>query len=481
MQNALQTMDLYRGTSITCLYNIPESLENPTSHDDLVQTVELAVADTINQHPLLQVGLVNEKSKRAAWSRIHQMNLADHIEWQLVNQLDDYHDTLKELTQRHLDTKFENRATRPGWRLVVLKLEEQNLLEIMFVWCHTNCDGTGGKIFHESLLQSLNSVTTIGSQISLENHIYQTTASAQNMLPPQEIIAKYRITPKFALNSVWHELKPSMFVSKSTYDYVSWADITRTPCKTQLRTLTIRQATLQKLLTACRSHKTTLTGLLHGITLVCLAGQLPESKIASMMAETPLSLRRFIKPEAEASPTIDPKRLIGNYVTKMEHHFGKDLVHKIWRLTQSVDVEERFTILEKDMWAAAVLVRQEIQAKLDLGLKNDLVGLMAVVGDWEKYMEDEMAKPRTASWLITNLGEIDGVCNSEDQSCWSIQRAKFSLAAGVTSPIFNISVITAKGNDLCIDVSWQDSLIDSVIGDRLTEGIHKWLDYITRS
>ncbi|KAJ4002777.1 Alcohol acetyltransferase [Fusarium irregulare] len=472
-------MDLYRGTSITCLYSIPESLRNPASHDDLVLTVELAVADTIDQHPLLQVGLVNERSKRAAWSRIGQVNFANHIERQLVNQLDNYHDSLRDLTQRHLDTKFGNRATRPGWRLVVLKLEGQNLLEIMFVWCHTNCDGTGGKIFHESLLRSLNSVMIGATQISLENHIYQTTASAQNMLPPQEVIAKYRITPKSALDSVWHELKPPIFVSKSTY--VSWADITRTPCKTQLRTLTIGQTTLQKLLTACRSHKTTLTGLLHGIMLVCLVGQLPESKIASIMAETPLSLRRFIKPEAKASPTIDPKRLIGNYVTKMEHDFGKDLVNRIWRLIQTVDVEEQFTILEKDMWAAAILVRQEIQAKLELGLKNDLVGLMAVVGDWEKYMKDEMAKPRTASWLITNLGEIDGICKSEDRSCWSIQRSKFSLAAGVVSPMFNISVITAKGNDLCIDVSWQDGLIDSAIGDRLIEGIHKWLDYIARS
>ncbi|KAF4955653.1 hypothetical protein FSARC_11801 [Fusarium sarcochroum] len=478
-QNSLQTMDLYRGTSITCLYHIPESLRNSTSHNDLVHTLELAVADTINQHPLLQVGIVNERTRRAAWSRIDQVNLADHIEWKLINPLDNYDDTLQELSQRHLDTKFENRATRPGWRLVVLELEEQNLLEIMFVWCHANCDGTGGKIFHETLLQSLNSVMTGACQVSLENHFYRTTASAENMLPQQEIIAKYRITPKFALNSIWHELKPPMFVSKSTY--VSWADITTAPCKTQLRTLCISQVTLQKVLAACRSHKTTLTGLLHGITLVCLVGQLSESKIASIMAETPLNLRRFIKPESKASPTIDPARLIGNYVTRMEHHFGKGLVSKIWRLTQSVGVEERFTALEQDMWAAAVLLRQDIQAKLDLGLKNDVVGLMAVVTDWEKYQKDELAKPRAASWLITNLGEIDGVCKAEDKSCWSIERSKFSLAAGVTSPMFNISVISAKSNDLCIDVSWQDGLIDSAIGDRLIEGIDKWLNHVASS
>ncbi|KAM0546622.1 hypothetical protein ACHAPJ_010760 [Fusarium lateritium] len=379
LQNSLQTMDLYRGTSITCLYNIPESLRNPTSHDDLVQTLEHAVADTISRHPLLQVGIIKERTRRAAWSRIDQVNLAEHIQWKIINPLDSYDNTLQDLTQGHLDTKFENRATRPGWRLVVLKLDDRNLLEVMFIWCHANCDGTGGKIFHETLLQSLNSVMTGTCQTSLENHIYQTTASAENMLPQQEIIAKYRITPKFALTSVWHELKPPIFVSKSTY--VSWADITRAPCKTRIRSLRIGQVTLQEVLSACRSHKTTPTGLLHGIKLVCLVGELPESKIASVMAETPLNLRRFIKPENKASPPTDPTRLVGNYVTRMEHHFGKGLVNKIWNLTQSVNAEERFTALEEDVWATAALVRQEMQVKLDLGLKNDLVGLMAVVGD----------------------------------------------------------------------------------------------------
>ncbi|KAM0237052.1 hypothetical protein ACHAP5_009150 [Fusarium lateritium] len=469
-------MDIYHGTTITCLYSVPESLRHPTPHDNLVQTLELAVANTIDQHPLLQVGIINERTKRAAWSRIDQVNLTDYIEWHFVNPRDNYNNTLRELTQRQLDTKFENRATRLGWRLIVLKLEEQNLLEIMFVWCHANLDGTGGKIFHQSLLHSLNLVMTGTCQTSLENHIYQTTVSAQNMLPSQEVIAKYRISPKFALNTIWDELKPPVFVSKSTY--VSWADITRTPCKTQVRSLRVNQTTLQKVLTACRSHKTTLTGLLHGITFVCLVGQLPESKIGSMMAETPLDLRRFITPEDKASPIIDPGKLIGNYVTQMKHDFGKGLVNKIWRLTQNVDAEQQLTALETDMWATAVRVRQEIQAKLDLGLKNDAVGLMAAVSNWEKYQKDEMAKPRVVSWLITNVGQIDGICKAGEESCWSIERCKFSITAGITWPMFSLSVISAKGHDLCIDVTCQDGLIDSAIGDRLVEGIEKWLNYV---
>ncbi|KIL83647.1 hypothetical protein FAVG1_13130 [Fusarium avenaceum] len=475
-QNSFQTMDIYRGTSITCLYNIPESLLDPSSHDNLVQTLELAVANTLNQHPLLQVGIINERTRRAAWSRIDQVNLADYIEWHVVDALDNYDDTLREITQQQLDTKFENRATRFGWRLVVLKLKEQNLLEIMFVWCHANLDGTGGKIFHECLLHSLNSVMTGACQISLENHIYQTTASAQNMLPSQEVLANYRITPKFALNTIWDELKPPMFVSKSTY--VSWADISKAPCKTQVRSLHVNQITLQKILTASRSHKTTLTGLLHGITFVCLVSQLPEYKIGSMIAETPVDLRRFITPQDKTPPTIDPGKLIGNYVTQMKHVFGKELVNKIWRLSQTVDVEQQFTALESDMWATAVRVRQEIQAKLDLGLKNDAVGLMAAVSDWEKYQQDELAKPRVVSWLITNVGQIDGLYKVDEKSCWSIDRCKFSITAGITWPMFSISVISAKGHDLCVDVTCQDGLIDAVIGDRLVEGINKWLNYI---
>ncbi|KAM5365313.1 hypothetical protein ACJZ2D_011096 [Fusarium nematophilum] len=76
---SLQMLELCCGTMVTCLYNIPQDLRN--SHEKLVNVVELAVADTLAQHPLLQVGLVGERTRKPAWVQLDQVDLAQQIEW----------------------------------------------------------------------------------------------------------------------------------------------------------------------------------------------------------------------------------------------------------------------------------------------------------------------------------------------------------------------------------------------------------------
>ncbi|KAM0426066.1 hypothetical protein ACHAPT_008697 [Fusarium lateritium] len=465
-------MELVGSYVVTSLYRIPQHLRDP--HDKLVDALEAGVADTVLKHPLLQVGVTGEKPKRLALSQLGEINLQNVIVWKTVEHDDKYDAKLNEITNRELDTKFNNMAGLPGWRLIVQELKAQNLLEIMFIWNHIHLDGNGGKIFHESLLQSLNSP----NHTPLVNHTFKTTTTADNILPPQNTIARYRITPGFAATTVWQELKPPMLESKSSY--VSWADITRTPRKTQIRSLSVDNETTQKVLTACRSHKTTLTGLLHAAVFMSLAHQLPEEKMASIIAQTPLNLRRFIKPDPKAFSGLEPKQLIGNYVTMMDHDLKKSLVKKAREQSRSASDEERLGALEEQMWSAAVFIRQEIQDKLDVGLKNDVAGLMWVVKDWDKFHEDEMKKPRTSSWLVTNVGAIDGQPKGDDASHWTIERSKFSVSAGVVGAAFHFSVISVKGKKLCIDLAWQDGISDAGIADRLIADVENWLHYVAQ-
>ncbi|KAH7252990.1 alcohol acetyltransferase [Fusarium solani] len=469
-QTSLLTMELSCGPIVTSLYRIPEHLRD--SHDKQVDALEAVVADTIRKHPLLQVGVIGEKTKRPSWIQLDEINLKNHIVWKTADPNDEYDAKLNEITRQELDTTFGNFATRPGWRLLVLELEGQNLLEVMFIWNHMCTDGNGGKIFHESLLESLNTPNLP----SLENHVFKTTTTAENMLPPQNVIAKYKITPKFAAATVWQELKPPMLESKTAY--VSWADITRTPRKTQIRGFNVDNESTQKILSACRSHKTTLTGLLHAAAFMSLVHQLPEEKLASIISQTPLNLRRFIKPNPKAHSGLEPKQLIANYVTMMDHVFKKSLVQKVRQQSRSVGDEERFSALEEEMWSAAVFIRGEIKDKLDLGLKNDLVGLMGVVGDFDKFHRDELKKPRTASWLVSNVGVIDGQNDGDEASHWSIERSKFSLSACVVGCLFNIGVVSVKGKDLFVDLTWQDGIVDTGIADQLIADLEKWLRHV---
>lgn len=473
----MQVTSTYNMTSITCQYKIPENLRDPASHEKLVQFFELAVADTVNQHPLLQVGLIGERTKKPTWIQLDQLDFSQHIEWEIVTDMTTFDKKLEDLTLQKLDNRITDYSVRPGWRIVVLKLEELGILEAMFVWNHIQADGTGARIFHQTLLGSLNSLANGPELPPLENHIWKTTVSVKTMLPPQEVLAKYRITPGFAASTIWKELKPPMFVSKSAF--VSWAAVTQKPNKTGIRSLTVNDDTVRKLLAACRTHKTTVTGLMHGIAFVSLASQVEDDKVASMMGETPLSLRRFIKPKSPKYPDlVDPEKLIGNYVSKMDHEVDKSVVQKVRELSKNAAEGEKFAALEEQMWAVSVQIRGEIQAKLDLGLKNDVVGLMGVVTDWEKYHYDEMKKPRVVSWLVTNVGAIDGQPTTEGPSSWSIERSKFSLSANVISPVFDVAVISTKGKDMFIDITWQDGIVDDKIADQLTEDFKGWLDFI---
>lgn len=446
--------------------------------------LELAVADTVLQHPLLQVGLIHESSTCPAWVQLDHIDLSQHIEWKVVDSSERYNDTLKGVVEEQVDTKFSSPASRPSWRVVVLRNERQHALDVMFVWHHSHSDGTGAKIFHSTLLQSLNNLKD-GSHRPLKNHLLKTTVTAYNLPPPQDIVAPYSISPKFALSVAWKEMIPSKLSSR-LYPHTSWGAIRTAARKTQLRRLSIDNATLQNILSACRAHNTTLTGLLHGITFISLAPQLPEKQLAAMIGETALNLRRFMAPNPPAFPTLEPSKTIANYVGIMEHKFDKALVSRIRDLGRqsSRTSTEMPATLEDEIWLTSTVVRGEIRDKLDLGMKNDILGLMHRVKDWKAYvMGDQVKKPRVSSWAITNLGIIDGgdsAAKIEGGTAggWSIQRAEFALSASVTAALFTLSPIAAKGGDLCIDVTWQDSVIDGGVGDRLVADLEAWLGYI---
>lgn len=56
-------LDQYRGTTLSCRYEIPPRLATAESRTQLEEAVKLAVVDTIMRHPMLQVGMIDAASK----------------------------------------------------------------------------------------------------------------------------------------------------------------------------------------------------------------------------------------------------------------------------------------------------------------------------------------------------------------------------------------------------------------------------------
>ncbi|RSL64481.1 hypothetical protein CEP54_004706 [Fusarium duplospermum] len=450
-QSALHLLDLYPSTVLTCHFKIPHHLITaPADQSDLEEFWERAVARNILQHPLMQVGQVNEDSAEPAWVRLETIDLSRHISWRVVSSTEDYPTIREQILHEQLRTKFVELETRPGWRMVVLKRESDDLMEAILAWNHPHFDGTGAKVFHETMLETLNHSKGGSDLPILRNHILETVVNKQNLPPPQETAGNYSTSFGYMADTIWEDVKPRLFGWASTPPTI-WPPISPNPYETRFRTLTIDNQMLQGVLAACRAHKTTLTGLLHGITLISLTPQIPE-EVLEVTGSTPLNLRRFIPARSEAFPNLDPDKMIRD------------------RIKTTADGSKLATCTDI-MWDVSTRVREELQEKLSQGLKNDLVGMMGFVADWREYAKEAQRKPRAATWLVTNLGVLDGE-NDSDQR-WSIQRADFLLSADVAGPALTICPVAIKGRDLTINVGWQGGVVDDKLGERLVGDIEK--------
>ncbi|KAM0515193.1 hypothetical protein ACHAPE_006148 [Trichoderma viride] len=512
-QSALHLLGLYRSTIVTCQFTIPDEFVDESAQEQLMEKLEQAIAIAVLQHPFLQVGVVDEDSKCPRWVQLETINLAHHIQWQLLieGSAEEYQSLYNSSLREQLDTKFSNLQTRPAWRIVVLR-SKGNLshLDLMFVWNHPIADGMSGKIFQETVLRHLNDPVSVTERPLLQNHVLRPSATAERLPPPMEKMAKFPISLGFAAATAWQELKPS-FLAGAQSTNATWAPIRLEPYETTQRIISLDNKSLQNILSACRQNKTTLTGLLHAAVLISLATQFVDKEAPAFASVTALNLRRHMPSSSEGPLEFEADQTMANFVSRQVHKFDETLVRKIRELAAkcressipsngncepSLQKLAGTDALTEVLWAAAARVRGEIQERLDLGLKNDIVGLMGLVGDWRSQMKQDLKKPRSVAWNVTNLGVMDGklgtaeIAQAQDANNnnmpkgvsgskgWSVSRAVFSLSADVTEAFIHISPMAIKAGDINIEISWQRGLIDDSICERLTAGVGEWLRFI---
>ncbi|KAI6080700.1 alcohol acetyltransferase [Hypoxylon rubiginosum] len=474
----MYVLDQYRGTSVSCRFVLPRSLVSQDSHSKLINTVQAAIVNTVLQNPVLQVAILDANSKKPTWVQLENLDLNQHIEWQFLNHSVDFEDVLQETTVSQLDATYPELEKRPGWKIVILRQLETDILEILFTWNHPHCDGMSGKIFMECLFRNLNTKQNDDIRLVSDN-VMRLPESTPRLPPPIEELTKLPIEAPFALKSLWQEYRPQIF--NRSLSQANWAPIRLSPYKTQFRLFSVDNATLAKVLTTCREHKTTLTGLLHGLILVSFASHLQENAAPAFESITAIDLRRFLS-STTSYPWIQPKQTMGNYVTISDHEFGTDLVKQIRSKISSKMTNIGLPAnLMDEVWSIALGVRKDIEHKLEIGLKNDIVGLMRFVGDWLVEMRNMARRPRKHSWFVTNLGVFDGSPNMNDElsvdkdEAWFVRRAQFVNSAETTSAALIISTMTVAGGQLCVGGSWQDCIFDVSLGESIMADLKRWL------
>lgn len=509
-QLAMYLLDQYRGTSVSCRYSIPMRLVGPGSQSALVRFVERALFDTVLKHDILQVAIADADSKSPSWVQLESLNVRQHVIWRFNDSAVDFDRVLQEVIADEVDATYSEIDRRPGWRVVIMRPEDTDFVEIIFTWNRPHCDGMSGKIFHASLLESLNNAAQgDDTQDSIHDAaVVGLPDSSPKLPPPIEAICRLPVTPPYILKTLWQEWGPTALTAKPTK--ARWAPIPSrsSPFKTQVRAFTLEADALGNILLACRKHKTTLTGLLHALMLASLASRLGTEAAPAFASGTTVDTRRHLKQSPPACPWLQPDRTMGNYVTIMTHEFERELVRRIRsRLSRHASTSKTAAAVERGekpaalsaelvglIWSAAAGVRREIRRKLDLGLKNDMVGIMKFVGDWQQEMASAARRPRLHSWWITGIGVLDGTPetvaskssnNSEPlppghDDDWTIRRAQFSLSTETTAAAINISPMTVMGERLCVAGSWQDCLLDVALGEGVMADLEAWLSQLAR-
>ncbi|KAI0465886.1 alcohol acetyltransferase [Xylaria cf. heliscus] len=485
-QLAMYVLDQYRGTSVSCRYVIPPALRDQSRRPQLIELVQKAVSRCVLGQPVLQVGISDAETSHPIFVHLDSLDLSQHIEWKFLASSVDFEATLCQLTISQLDATFPPMDKQPGWRMVILHQHEADFLEILFTWNHPHADGMSGKIFHQDLIRNLNAEGLEDHQESSEANILRLPGETTRLPPPIEHIMDLPLDMAYLVKTLWEDSKPRILCRTPTLAH--WAPIIPLPYKTQFRSFTIENDILSRVLSACGRHQTTLTGVLHGLTLASLASHREKVAASGFQAATTIDMRRFVPSSPTGYEWLKPDRTMGNFVTQIHHTFDPDLVAKIRSRQSSISKDEQ--VLELDnktadlIWDTATRIRAEIQNKLNIGVKNDVVGALKFVKDWNAQMKNAARRPRQASWMVTGLGVIDGDMASghdpvqANNSLWKIRRAQFALSAEVTAAALMISPMTAAGERLCVGGSWQECAVDATLGECVMADLERWLGHI---
>lgn len=491
-------LDQYRGTVLSCRYEIPPRLAPEESRTQLEEVVKVAVVDTIMRHPMLRVGMMNATSKTPLWIQLQSLDLAEHIKWLYIEDHDNLDQIVQDAFCAKLDERFPDLSIeQPGWWITIFRQTNAPIMEVLLAWNHPQFDSAGAKVFHEDFLGMLNAENGGQERTGLAGDILSLPQAPPLLPAPIELARSLPVDVKYLAKSLWEEIRPRCLNRDKTQ--ATWCPIRPSPYKTQFRAFFIDEASLSAILALCRKKKTTITGLVHGLVLIAFSSHLNSTAAPGFQSSTILDHRRNLPPAPPDAPWGRPDRTVANYVNRAFHRYEPKLVARIRSKLPADDSKGRdmSADLQRELWAVSARSRQDIVRRVNAGLRNDLVGVFKYVTDWQKTMRDQAKKTRQFSWLVANAGVMDGGSapkgpgittttttapwpaggDSEPDGVqkWSISRAQFGLSAEMPMAAIQFSPVSVAGRGMCVAASWPDCAVDAMLAGRIMADLERWM------
>ncbi|KAM0343384.1 hypothetical protein ACHAPU_008564 [Fusarium lateritium] len=442
---AYHLLGLYRCVIVSARYTLPPN--TPPSDEALL----VAIGNLLNDNPILRVGIQDEGSTTASFTHVPEIKLTDFVEFRTCSE-ENYEKSLEDVHCWCHDQFWQDIETRPPWRVIVLRPgETPGFEDVVFAFHHSLMDGMGGRLFHEKLLAQLNDLPpNPPSPIAL-------LFPEPPILPePQEKIIDYTTTLAFRATKFWNRNRPS-FLTPTPNPIWSGepVDFDR-PHKTRLRTVHVPAEVVSSVLAAARSHSTSITGLLHTLTLASLSRRVPDAP--GFASSTPISMRPYISPSAD--PAL--KEALFVCVTGSSHEHSSSEVTP-FRSSEG-DIDDH-------IWEHARKMKTDLIQKTSTLPVNDDIQALKSIDDWPSLLRKKDGQPRTRSWEVSNVGTL-----APGDGKRSISRALFTNGVMVASDPMSISVVSVKNGTLTLGISWGDGVVDDEIIENLAQDLDVFME-----
>jgi hypothetical protein len=440
-------LGLYR-----CVQNIARySLNQSHNTNDLLATLETALAKVILRHRPLCCGIINEAKENPAFVRLESVDVSKCIEYRSLDPStpEEYEQSLIGIIEHQHRQIWPDIHCQPPWKLIVIQNKalssDGTVLDAIFAWHHAIADGLSGMVFHRSLQEALNDAASI----KIVNHTIKIPEST-NLFPPQEEIIKFKISWWFLLSAVWHKLRPKWLLPDSSPPWTA-APVAPTTegYDPHVKLISVSSEHTISILAACREHKITLTSLLQALIASSLANRVPNAN--SFVSTTPSSPRHI----SGISSTSD----IAVQVCSHSFTFTPDVL-------SAIRTSRTPTQITGQIWEISKTFRRTLAAEIARLPVDNVAGLLPYAGSIHKMFLSKLGNPREDTFQVSNIGAFK---NEVRDGQWRIERMFFTQC-GLAGSAFTFNSVSVVGGPLIISVTWsggdiEDGLIGKIIGD----------------
>ncbi|KAF7548495.1 hypothetical protein G7Z17_g7023 [Cylindrodendrum hubeiense] len=448
-------LGLYRCVVLSARYTNPPA-------DNADDAIFAALGGLVARHPMLRVGILGEKTNTARFSHVPEIDLWKHVGIRTLPAGDEYDTGVSAVHAWCHDQLWPDIETQPPWRVVVVRPEtigpgQEPFEDIIFAYHHSLMDGTGGKNFHEQLIQALNET----SEDLIPSYILKFPEPP--VLPEaQEDVIPYTSGSLFIGRNVWDEFAP-WFLKPAKLPV--WGgkhiDFDR-PHQARVLAVDIPAEVVSSMLAQSRSHSASITSLIQALVLASMARRVPAKDAPAFNASTPINARPYMADTANPA-TKDSFRVMISAVT---HEFPAAAVDEFRKPDHDLDAL---------IWHHAKLIKEEIRTRAATLPADDPTSLLKYISDWSSFWQRKNGQQRDGSWEVSSLGAMRPTSDSPTQR--QISRMLFTNGIMVAGQPVGLSVASPPTGGLSVGISWNVDVVDDEVVEGLAEDL---LAYTTR-